>query len=240
MPLSINSVTKPNLGVKELSGTLEKIDQNVEKQLETQTKMFLTYLKNQTIDDKVSTTEMMQGMLTMMMAGQQLKTNKLLSENNDIQNKNFELAKTQYIGQTVVYEHDSLYFNGSPQEINYVLNEDAKKAQIVILDNLGKVVRNDEVSAKAGRNSIIWDGSNHNSEIVPLGDYRVMVKILDANDEEKLTPTYVDLMIDEIGVHNDGRKMPMAKGLLIDLDSPKFLSQKGMIRQLRNNFYPQN
>lgn len=219
------------LNSKQLSGTFHQLDDNVEKQLQTQTKMFLTYLKNQTLDSTVNTQEMMQGMMTMMMAGQQLKTNKLLGENNELQMKNLELSKGQYMGKTVLYETNQLTFDGEAKEITVMVPGNSQRTGLFILDENGHVARSMELNKKPGRNSFIWDGKDDSGHSVQPGNYRVVGQAVDQAGEVVAMPVYLEVVINEIGWNSQGEKVPMSNGMEINLDSNKVLVEKISHRQ---------
>jgi flagellar hook assembly protein FlgD len=200
-------------------------EMDFEKQVELNTKLFLTYLKNQTPDDKVDTQQMMNTMLTMMTGSQQIKKNKILSDKYQLQKNMHQLTMHQYLGREVEYSGHYLPFQNQPVDIRVTLPQIPDKAYLVVVDQNGKLIQTLPLIQTVEPQSVAWDGMDRLGRRVSPGLYQVFVHGNSLDGQELTTDPSVYLTIDEVEPGRNGGE-PVLKSFGMALDSNKIRSTR--------------
>lgn len=90
-------------------------------------------------------------------------------------------AATNYIGQTVDANVDTIQSDGSGGSFNYNLGADASTSTLRIQTPNGQVVRTLQGSIDRGTHVVAWDGTDGNGVSLPAGSYQLVVDAKDAN-----------------------------------------------------------
>jgi len=98
-----------------------------------------------------------------------------------------------FIGKTVKSSGDSISLvDGATDEIHFELAEDASEVVVYIYDFDGNPVRDlDGGSLAAGDQSMEWDGTDGDGEVLPDGAYFFEIVAMDAGGEEVENRTFV-------------------------------------------------
>lgn len=216
-PLQMNSASP--------SPAQEKIQKfnamDLEKQADLNMKLFLTYLKNQTPDDKVDTQQMMNTMLTLMGASQQLAANQYLK---DIQ----ETLKTQqnqnaihYLGKEALMENNTLQYDGN-NDVSFLTSFPTmpQKAQALIVNEDGELMQKVPLQLISEEQEVVWNGKDRFDQKAPSGTYYITIQATDSAGEDIKSSCKTRLTID--GIQNDQDKTTLlSQGIPIDVNQVK-------------------
>lgn len=121
------------------------------------------------------------------MVEQQTKSNKLLEQlvassgggsNNAVNSSN----GASYLGHTVTFNQNSIYYNGTSQTSTVNLSEPATKAIAYIFDGNGNPIKTINLSnLPAGPTKIVWNGTTDSGAKAPQGNYTIEVSASNAN-----------------------------------------------------------
>ncbi len=194
-------------------------DMDFEKQVELNTKLFLTYLKNQTPDDKVDTQHMMNTMLAMMTGSQQIKTNKILTDQYQLQQSMHQMAMNQYLGKEVDYCGQHLQLQQGPVDIQVTLPKIPQKANVLVVDSLGRLIQSLELIPTVEAQTVTWDGMSRQGQRAQPGLYQVFVHATDSDGQDFTADPVAPLKIDSVepGV-NGGAPVLKASGIPLDVE----------------------
>jgi flagellar hook assembly protein FlgD len=187
---------------------------DIHKQAELNMKLFLTYLKNQTPDDKVDTQQMMNTMLTMMTASQQLAAHQTLKDIHETQKNSHHMGMMRYVGSEAMVPTDQISFDSNPITIKTQLPSLPDDACIMISDCHGHLVRRIPLDHHQDIQTVTWDGLDDKGEHVPQGRYQIVGYMKDSDHQELTIPCSSYVSIDEID--NRTQKL-LSKGQEIDM-----------------------
>lgn len=151
---------------------------DIKQQIEFTTKLFLTQLQNQIPGNETDTDEMVRTLMGMMQAVQQVKTNMLMEDSNDLSRQLHSLEMARLQGRVAEYEGNVFSFEGNPQEFFATLPGGVTKAALIITDG-ESIIQTLECDPTFGRKKIIWDGTNKDGDTVSPGIYNAELWALD-------------------------------------------------------------
>ena len=191
-------------------------DTDFEKQVELNTKLFLTYLKNQTPDDKVDTQQMMNTMLTMMSASQHIKTNKILTDQYQLQQNIHHLAMNEYLGKEIQYAGNMIHFDQNPVAVDVTLPKIPDEAHLIITDQSGRLVQTVPLIPTTEKQTVTWDGIDRFGSRSSVGSYQVFVHGLDHEGRELTADPSVNLVVDEVVPNPSGTPILKSGGIILE------------------------
>lgn len=210
-----------NAVLKERSGLTRMLDKGRDEQYNVFMKMFLAQVKNQSIDNPMSTHEMTQSVMSFFQTAEQAQTNKLLKQGNDLKvREQLSMAKS-YLNKTVEYEGDTLGFEGKSEKIRFHMPADIEKAELRIHDDKGKLIMSYPLKTMPGEAVFQWDGNNDvfSYEKVPNGQYIVGIVALDKTKQAVDIPTILSGQVRQIRYEDEHDEF-----LLMVNDTPVELS----------------
>lgn len=155
---------------------------DIKEQIDFSTKLFLTQLQNQIPGDETDTNEMVRTLMGMMQATQQVKTNMLMEDQNVLGRQLHSLEMARLQGRMAEYEGDTFSYdgNGSNQEFFATLPGGVAQA-VMLIRNGDSIVQKIMIDPKAGRQKVIWDGTDSNGDSVDSGVYQADLYAMDGH-----------------------------------------------------------
>ncbi|MDE3059857.1 MAG: hypothetical protein KGJ06_02480 [Pseudomonadota bacterium] len=152
-------------------------------------KLLTTQLQNQDPTAPADTNQITQEMAQLGMVEQQTNTNTLLQQLINLLNSNQTSNAVSYIGKNVDSTGNQLQLTGGQATFAYSLPAGASSALVTVTTPAGQTVFSGSGTTIAGRNQVIWDGTNSTTgQTMPDGTYNFTVTAKDANGNA-LTPT---------------------------------------------------
>lgn len=193
--------------------------------------LLTTQLKNQDPSEPMKTEEFTQQLASLSAVEQQIATNKnletMLSSFSAQQNS----AASTYIGRQIEAEGKRVQFDGSQATLSYSLAAAADKVTVTVADSSGKILYTAEGGKNAGRNSLLWDGTDRSGQKVPVGSYTIAVAAKDANGKDVATTTYTTGQVSGVQI-KDGKPMLQVGDEQISLDKVLSTHEGSNVSQL--------
>ncbi|MDY6850388.1 MAG: flagellar hook assembly protein FlgD [Thermodesulfobacteriota bacterium] len=115
------------------------------------------------------------------------------------------LSALSMIGKEVVADNGQFRFSGEPMKLGYRLESEASDVSLHVIDGNGVNKASIPVQeTAAGEHFIDWDGSGLDGNPLPEGDYQLVVKALNAQDEILPTEALVKSTIRGVDMRGDG------------------------------------
>ncbi len=180
-------------------------------------KLLTTQLQNQDPTAPTDTNQLTQQIATLSQVEQQINTNTNLQKLISLFNTTTMNSVVGYIGKQVESDGDKGVLQNSKASFVYNLEKDAQTADVQLLDASGKVVLSASGTKVAGRNEVLWDGKDSNSNQLPDGTYTIKVTAKDAAGESiKVTTSTVGVVS---SVDSKDGKITLTLGdVSVDLD----------------------
>ncbi len=130
------------------------------------------------------------------------ETNVLLADMRAEQVAASSAALAGFVGKDASFHMDTLHVDdaeaGIPS-IGYELTSGTTNARVVVLDEEGSIVREMELGAlPPGKHSLEWDGNDTLGQSVSPGNYRIEVRVDDADGNSSVVQASVSGVIDSI------------------------------------------
>lgn len=149
---------------------------------------------------------------------QSISTNKNLEQLLAMQAANQAVTSIGYIGNTVEAVGKTVPLVNGTAEITYALPENAAKANILIFNSAGQLVRTADANTLAGKHSFTWDGLGSNGTTLPDGAYSFAVAAINSDKKTLDVPTAIVGTV--TGTQTDGTKSQVLIGTVpIDLEN---------------------
>jgi len=125
-----------------------------------------------------------------------------------------------YIGKSVEAEgNKGMLPTGGLAEFTYELPVQAQSVTVTISDSFGQPVFTGQGSTKAGRNVVIWDGTNSfNGKDMPEGEYNISIKALGQDDSEIKATTLTSGRVTAVDIDEKGKLMLNIGSIKLELD----------------------
>lgn len=167
-----------------VAGTQSADDQaQLEEDLNQFLTLLVTQLENQDPLDPMDSTEFTSQLVQFASVEQQIKQNTNLEQLVGLQQNNQISSMVNFIDKVVEVEGQSIPLEDGQAEFTYTLPVNAKSASIIIRDQNGITVFEQEADTTAGQHTFTWDGSNRNGQTAPDGQYSAVVTGLDPQNE---------------------------------------------------------
>lgn len=139
-------------------------------------------LKNQDPLSPLDSNEFVSQLVQFSSVEQQIAQNKHLETLVDQSQVNSATSAVGFIGKQVTLSSDTTQLANGEAKWNYTLPQDAQNAQIVVLDQAGRVVYQQDAETAAGSHDFVWDGTDNSGNTVSDGAYTIQVAAKDADD----------------------------------------------------------
>lgn len=150
------------------------------------------------------------------------ETNTLLADMRAEQVAASSAALAGFVGKQASFRTETLRLDdveaGVP-DMNYELSAAAPNAQAVVIDAEGNEVRSIDLGAlPPGEHTVQWDGKNKLGQTVKDGDYRIEIRVEDAEGNENTVPANVSGVIDSLDFSQGFPMMRIGGALLAPAD----------------------
>ncbi len=167
-----------------VAGTRSADDQaQLEEDLNQFLTLLVTQLENQDPLDPMDSTEFTSQLVQFASVEQQIKQNTNLEQLVGLQQNNQISSMVNFIDKVVEVEGQAIPLENGQAEFTYTLPVNAKSASIIIRDQNGITVFEQEADTTAGQHTFTWDGSNRNGQTAADGNYSAVVTGLDPQNE---------------------------------------------------------
>ncbi|MHA1558896.1 MAG: flagellar hook assembly protein FlgD [Alphaproteobacteria bacterium] len=233
-PSNQNQNTLTN-SVKKNGGAFNSLlSEDVDKQVEFTTKIFLAQLENQIPGDETNTNEMIQTLMGMMANAQQTKTNTLLEQSTQLSSLLYSLSLIGLQGNEVEYTGDSFYLHDNRNaEIICSIPEQTNAAELIILNEEGIPVWTTQLDPSQLKQKIVWDGKTIENVRSPEGEYKVIVNAFDGQQHQLATQTSLKGLITSVVF--DENNVPLLMSGTKEIQAFDAISKIIEKHQLNNN-----
>ncbi len=155
--------------------------------------LLTTQLKNQDPLDPQDASQFTSQIAQLSSVQEQINTNSNLEKLIAVIGGGQLTSAANYIGRVIEAKGDkSMKISDGTREgakFIYVLPKEAATAKITVTDSAGRVVYNGNVPTTAGRNQVVWDGTNSlTGKKMPNGSYKFVISAQDSAGKA-ITPT---------------------------------------------------
>jgi flagellar basal-body rod modification protein FlgD len=170
-------------------------------------KLFCVELQNQTPDDTVDTSKMMQQLSSFTAVEQQIQTNDHLTKLVDLQVGTALNKTTDYIGKEVGIDSSSAELINGSANFNYKLPSESVKTNIQILDDKNNIVLSLPGQLDIGVHEYKWNGKTVDGKQMKDGTYKIKVSAHDVNGAPIIVDSLTTGRVDEAKLFNNKPKL---------------------------------
>jgi len=183
--MAVESVREPVNGVAFKSSDSGSITSgaSLAETFDTFLTLLTTQLQYQDPLDPMDTNEFTSQLVEFSSVEQAISTNQKLDDLIALQNDMQLNDAVGYIDKKVGADGLILMLQDSEATITYDLGGNAKKANILIIDEEGNTVRTLEADTEVGHHEIVWDGLDDDGDALDDGLYGFLVTAIDADDK---------------------------------------------------------
>lgn len=145
--------------------------------------MLVAQLKNQDPLSPLDATEYVSQIATFTQVEQLTSMNEQMGDLKGLFASSLTRLDLGYIGMEVESKLNSFSYKSGDTEFRYA-TAGAETVEIQIIDATGEVVRKIDGSSGGGEQAFVWDGKTNVGGQAEQGDYKVVIKALDANGNE--------------------------------------------------------
>lgn len=188
-------------------------------------KLLVAKLENQDPLEPANDTEFISELATFSSLEQLIDVNANLEALAGAQDQLINAQTLNLIGKRALVEsgNDMRIKNGQADQLVYIIPRQAAEAELKIVDENGETVKTFELETTPnGRVTIAWDGKNDEGELLPDGDYRLDVNVVDGDGNQMTIGLFSSLRIDgvnfiggDIGLVSGDRELPFEQILEI-------------------------
>lgn len=149
---------------------------------------------------------------------QHIQTNSNLESLINLQTGGQAAAAINYIGTTVEAYSDQLPLVGGTAEFSYALPQETTKANIVIRDASGLVVRTIDAENDTGKHTVIWDGKDNFKFPKDDGLYTVTITGTTAEGDEVAGTTGIIGKVTGVETTKEGKVVLSIGGAAVTMD----------------------
>ena len=180
--------------------------------------LLTTQLKNQDPTSPADTNQVTQQIAALSSVEQQTKTNTDLSQLVDMLGISQANEAVNYIGRAIDADGNDTQLTGGKAYMTYTLPAGASTAEVSISDKSGKVVYTGTGTTIAGRNVVIWDGTNKTTgAAMPAGAYTFAVTAKNAEGKEVKATTITSGVVNAVDI-KDGKRTLSLGDISVPLD----------------------
>ncbi|MDA0996599.1 MAG: hypothetical protein O2944_00140 [Proteobacteria bacterium] len=145
--------------------------------------LLVTQLKNQDPLDPLDTNEFTAQLVQFAGVEQQIYQNTQLEQLVGLQSNAQISSMVNFIDKTVEVIGQQFPLENSQATFTYTMPFDAKSADVIIRDQAGLTVFQDNAILDPGKHTYVWDGRNSQGQIVADGAYTAIVTGLDRQNQ---------------------------------------------------------
>ena len=145
--------------------------------------LLVTQLKNQDPLDPMDSNEFTSQLVQFASVEQQIYQNSNLEELVAIQQTNQVSSLVNFIDKTIEVSGQKFPLENGRAEFTYTMPQGAKSASIIIRDETGRTVYEQNANLDQGKHKFVWDGTDRNGMQVDDGTYTAVVTGLDRENE---------------------------------------------------------
>lgn len=192
--------------------------------------LLTTQLKNQDPTDPTDTNQVTQQIALLSQVEQQTKSNQFLEKLVNMFTLNQAQDAVAYIGRQVDAAGNKGELADGKASFVYTLPTGVDKATVSIFDTDGRLVYSGNGTTIAGRNTVIWDGSNSvTGATMPEGAYTFQVKAVDARNKEVQATTLSSGMVRAVETKDGVNSLSLGSfsiplDAIISVYNPPFIS----------------
>jgi flagellar basal-body rod modification protein FlgD len=172
--------------------------------------LLTTQLRNQSPTDPLNANEMTAQLVQFASVEQQIAANRNLERLVAMQSAAQMLAAAPLIGATVEVAGDALPLQGGVAELRVPRAAGVAEARVAVLDQNGRVLREETLPLGRGDALWRWDGRDSAGRALPDGAYRVSV--VGARPGEAARPLPFTVVGRVTGLEQDGGQVALAMG----------------------------
>lgn len=195
-----NSASKQtNAAINGLNGTYQEF-----------LKLLTTELNNQDPTAPMDPTQMVSQLSSLSQVEQQIGTNSNLQQLISLFSTSQVGNAVSYIGRQVDATGSQLSLASGKASMVYSLPAGAASAQVTITNGAGQTVFVGNGTTVAGRNEVIWDGTNSNTgATMPDGAYNFAVTVQDANGKSLTATTFTTGTVTAVNTQNGSASLSL-------------------------------
>ncbi|NNE84487.1 MAG: flagellar hook assembly protein FlgD [Alphaproteobacteria bacterium] len=144
--------------------------------------MLTTQLQHQDPLSPTDATEFTNQLVQFSQLEQQISQSGKIEDLIALQQSAESIGAVNYLGKTVEVESDLTLLEDGNATFSYDMPAGAVNASIAILDSTGRVVKTYNGESTAGRQDVVWDGTDSQGVLQPDGVYTVVVSAVNADD----------------------------------------------------------
>jgi flagellar basal-body rod modification protein FlgD len=172
--------------------------------------LLTTQLRNQSPTDPLDANEMTAQLVQFASVEQQIAANRNLERLVALQSASQMLAAAPLLGATVEVAGDALPLQGGRAELRVPRADGVAEAQVAVLDQTGRVLRQETLPLDRAGALWRWDGRDSAGRTLPDGAYRVSV--VGAQPGEAARPLPFTVVGRVTGLEQDGGQVALAMG----------------------------
>jgi flagellar basal-body rod modification protein FlgD len=190
--------------------------------------LLTTQLKNQDPTSPADTNQLTAQIAMLSQVEQQINTNSNLEKLVSLFMANQSNAALSYIGKAIdATGNQSELRNGMAQFV-YNLPPGSTAATVTITDSAGKTVFTGGGTNDAGRNQVLWSGTNSlTGATMPDGIYKISVKAKDANGKDIDATTFTTGTVTAVDSQNGTTSLLLGKNLSVPFGDVKTVYSPG-------------
>jgi len=174
-------------------------------------KLLIQQLKNQDpmnpMDSAATTTQLAQ--ISTVTGVEKLNTTMSTLATSFTSGQSYQAAAL--IGRSVMAPSTTLPLSGSKAEAQIDVPDGAARVSMTVYDSTGKKVDELSVStAKSGKQSVAWDGTDSSGNKLPDGNYVMSAIAVKADGSSTPLKTYSYVKVDSVAVASDGVKLNLS------------------------------
>jgi flagellar basal-body rod modification protein FlgD len=150
--------------------------------------LLTSQLQNQDPLSPMDSTQFTQQLVQFSQVEQQIKTNQNLESLAQQYQAASAGAALSYLGRTALLQSDTAALSGGQAKWSYSLPSSAGDVKLEIRDASNRTLFTADGERSAGTHVFTWDGRDANGNVMPAGNYHLVVTATDANGNA-ITPT---------------------------------------------------
>lgn len=217
-------MTIPSIGGATASSATAKSEASLADSFDTFLTLLTTQLRYQDPLEPMDSTEFTNQLVQFTEVEQSIRSNKQLEQLIGLQGANQSVASLGYIGNVIEAEGSEMPLVDGSAEMTYTLPENAKSANVLILNGAGQLVRTIEGETGAGKHTVTWDGTMSDGTQLEDGVYHIAVSAHNADNNTLDVNTGIKGVV--TGTQSDDTGTYLSIGpVLVGLDKVKSASK---------------
>ncbi len=130
-----------------------------------------------------------------------------------------QMSPLSMIGKEVVASGNTFHFDSQSVDLGYQLDSSADQVQLLVQDGMGRTVAT--IPGKdltAGQHFLTWDGKDSNGNVVPPGDYSLMVGATQGKDTSVDATALIKGVVNGVDFDSSGSTLETSVGTVKTTD----------------------